>query len=212
MSRPKLLHPWPMPSKLISYHCHYSPSNKWLSSKAQRLYISTRDFTPRILQPSLWQSVIPKAIRERISKPKRGKQQKGYNPATFFIVIFLVIGSNAIQMIGLRNDARSFSRRSEAKIGLLKEVIERVQRGEKIDVEGLLGTGDERKEQEWEKGAIISGSQQNPSTAIQEADRILSSYSRYRRRRRKLGSDWQEKEGQAGCKNARRTTLNFSSG
>lgn len=79
-------------------------------------------------------------------------------------------------MITLKNDFRSFSRNSEARIGLLKEVIERVQRGENVDVEGLLGTGDRRKEQEWEKGAIISGSQQNASTTIQEADRTLSSY------------------------------------
>ncbi|CAF9903199.1 MAG: hypothetical protein HETSPECPRED_000152 [Heterodermia speciosa] len=54
-------------------------------------------------------------------------------------------------MISLRNDFRSFSRKSEAKISLLKEVIERVQSGEDVDVEGLLGTGDEEKEREWEE-------------------------------------------------------------
>lgn len=58
-------------------------------------------------------------------------------------------------MISLRNDFRSFSRKSEAKISLLKEVIERVQSGEDVDVEGLLGTGDEEKEREWEEGAIL---------------------------------------------------------
>lgn len=43
-------------------------------------------------------------------------------------------------------------RRADAKIGLLREVIERIQKGEKVDVEGLLGTGDERREREWEEG------------------------------------------------------------
>jgi hypothetical protein len=34
----------------------------------------------------------------------------------------------------------------------LKEVIERVQKGENVDVEKLFGTGDEVKEAEWEDG------------------------------------------------------------
>ena len=75
-----------------------------------------------------------------------------WNPATFFIVIFLLIGSNAINLIALRNDFTAFSRRTDAKISLLREVIQRVQEGEDVDVEGLLGTGDPEKEKEWEDG------------------------------------------------------------
>lgn len=41
------------------------------------------------------------------------------------------------------------------KIGLLKELIDRVQRGENVDVEGMLGTGDEEKEREWEDGKFL---------------------------------------------------------
>jgi len=78
--------------------------------------------------------------------------RREWNPATFFIVIFLLVGSNAIQMIVLRNDFITFSRKAEAKIGLLKEVIGRVQKGEDVDVEGLLGTGNEDQEREWEEG------------------------------------------------------------
>ncbi|KAA6415568.1 MAG: hypothetical protein FRX48_00284 [Lasallia pustulata] len=65
--------------------------------------------------------------------------------------MFLLIGSNAIQMIALRNHTTNFNRNADAKISLLKEVIERVQRGEDVDVEGLLGTGDKAKEREWEE-------------------------------------------------------------
>lgn len=57
-----------------------------------------------------------------------------------------------MQMIALRNDFTTFSRRADAKIGLLKEVIERVQKGEDVDVKGLLGTGDPEQEKEWELG------------------------------------------------------------
>jgi hypothetical protein len=83
-----------------------------------------------------------------VKKPK----SKEWNPATFYIVIFLLIGSMSIQMIALRNSFATFSRRADAKIDLLREIIERVQKGEEVDIEGLLGTGDPEKEKEWEEG------------------------------------------------------------
>ena len=58
----------------------------------------------------------------------------------------------SIQMIALKNAHEAFERRASAKIGLLREVIERIQKGEKVDVEGLLGTGDAKREREWEEG------------------------------------------------------------
>jgi len=54
-------------------------------------------------------------------------------------------------MIALRNDFAAFSRRADAKIGLLREIIERIQKGEEVDVEGLLGTGNAEREKEWEE-------------------------------------------------------------
>ena len=58
----------------------------------------------------------------------------------------------SIQMIALRNTSEAFSRRADAKIGLLREIIGRIQKGEEVDVEGLLGTGDGKREKEWEEG------------------------------------------------------------
>ena len=55
-------------------------------------------------------------------------------------------------MIALRNEFTATTRRADAKIGLLKEIIEKIQRGEEVDVEGLLGTGDKQREAEWEEG------------------------------------------------------------
>ncbi|KAG0646753.1 hypothetical protein D0Z07_6350 [Hyphodiscus hymeniophilus] len=105
-----------------------------------------------ITQPSFWTSLVPKPFRNHSkdkspSKPK----SKEWNPATFFIFVFLLIGSMSIQMIALKNTHAAFDRRSNAKIGLLREVIERIQKGEDVDVEGLLGTGDAKREKEWEE-------------------------------------------------------------
>jgi hypothetical protein len=98
--------------------------------------------------------LIPKPLRKSsptVSIKKKAKS-KEWNPATFFIVIFLFIGSMSIQMIALRNEFATFSRRADAKIGLLKEIIERIKNGEEVNVEGLLGTGDPQREKEWEEG------------------------------------------------------------
>lgn len=54
-----------------------------------------------------------------------------------------------MQMIGLRMRFNTSINRADAKISLLKEVIERVQKGEEVNVEGLLGRGDPQQELEW---------------------------------------------------------------
>lgn len=58
----------------------------------------------------------------------------------------------SIQMIALRNSFVRYMRQSEVKIGTLREVVERIQRGEKVDVEKALGTGEPEKETDWEEG------------------------------------------------------------
>lgn len=58
----------------------------------------------------------------------------------------------SIQMIALRRDFNTFTRRAETRIGVLREVIEKLQRGEEVDVEKALGTGDAEREKEWEEG------------------------------------------------------------
>ncbi len=132
------------------------PRSAFLASLPQshRNHASSTESLPRVTQPSLWHSIVPKFLRTpqtsntRITNPS----QKEWNPATFFIIIFLLIGSNAIQMIALKHEFTNFSRKADAQIGLLKDVLGRLQRGEDVDVEGLLGTGDREKEREWEDG------------------------------------------------------------
>ena len=42
-------------------------------------------------------------------------------------------------------------RKAETKIAKLREVIEKLHKGEEVDVEKVLGTGDEAQELEWEE-------------------------------------------------------------
>lgn len=60
-------------------------------------------------------------------------------------------------MLTLRNEFSSFNRKADAKIALLKDVLDRIQRGEQVDVEKVLGTGDEEQEQEWADGMNDKG-------------------------------------------------------
>ncbi|KAJ0423473.1 hypothetical protein BJY00DRAFT_278627 [Aspergillus carlsbadensis] len=119
---------------------------------------STRSFPrPRITQSSVWTSLIPKFLRNRppasaatpptSSTPK----SKEWNPASFYIIIFILVGSQAIRMIVLKNEYKAYTRSTDAKIRLLREVIEKVKAGEVVDVEKLLGKGDEGVEREWEE-------------------------------------------------------------
>ncbi|CAI6335835.1 unnamed protein product [Periconia digitata] len=100
---------------------------------------------PRILQPSFWASMIPQPLKNRSS----ASPQRGWNPATPYIILALLVGSQAIQVIWLKQERGHYLRHADAKIGLLREIIERVQRGEKVDVETALGTGDAGEEAEW---------------------------------------------------------------
>ncbi|KAI0110474.1 hypothetical protein GGR51DRAFT_93405 [Nemania sp. FL0031] len=121
---------------------------------------------PTVIQSSFWKSLIPKPLRPKPKstvnwgtsddgrpgpKLKTKTKSKEWNPATFFIFIFLFIGSMSIQMIALKRDFATFMRRAEVRIETLREVVEKLQRGEKVDVEKALGTGDAEKELGWEE-------------------------------------------------------------
>ncbi|KAI1752294.1 hypothetical protein F4782DRAFT_148987 [Xylaria castorea] len=112
---------------------------------------------PTVVQASFWKSLIPKPLRPKPKSTvdwgvpeKKKPKSKEWNPATFFIIIFLFIGSMSIQMIALKRDYATFMRRAEVRIGLLREVVEKLQRGEDVDVEKALGTGNAEKEVQWE--------------------------------------------------------------
>lgn len=117
-------------------------------------YSSTGPAT--VVDRGFWKSLVPKPFRKENRQALKTHYGREWNPATFFIVIFLLIGSMSIQMITLRNSFDRYMRVSEIKIGLLREVVERIQNGEKFDVEKALGTGEPEKEADWEEGKIQS--------------------------------------------------------
>ena len=59
----------------------------------------------------------------------------------------------SINLLSVKQDYSTFVRQSDARIGVLREVVEKLQRGEEVDVERVLGTGDPEKELEWDDGA-----------------------------------------------------------
>jgi hypothetical protein len=93
--------------------------------------------------------MVPKAFKRNASDPKQPKS-KDWNPATIFIVLGVLVGSNAINILALRREMLNFSRKTEAKLTVLRDVLKRVKNGEDVDVAKLLGTGDAEQEKEWE--------------------------------------------------------------
>ncbi|CAL5872230.1 uncharacterized protein PFLUO_LOCUS6489 [Penicillium psychrofluorescens] len=145
-SGPILRHLWSNPS--------ISSAIPRCRASAQVRRYATTDHLPKIAQTSVWTAMIPRFLRDRGRRKERtAKDTKSteWNPATFYIIIFTLIGSQAIRMMTLKNDYAAYRRTTDAKIELLREVIEKVKRGETVDVERLLGTGDEAKEREWEE-------------------------------------------------------------
>lgn len=58
-------------------------------------------------------------------------------------------------MITLKHEHDDYMRRANVKVAVLKEVIDRLHKGEDVDVEGMLGVGDEREEKSWEEGMLF---------------------------------------------------------
>lgn len=106
---------------------------------------------PSVTDASFWKSLVPKPFRKENRRGLKNKKSKEWNPATFYIVMFLFIGSMSIQMIALRNSTDRYTRQAAVRLGLLKEIVEKIQNGEDVDVEKLLGTGDPQKEMDWEE-------------------------------------------------------------
>ncbi|KAG5303017.1 hypothetical protein I7I50_02473 [Histoplasma capsulatum G186AR] len=147
-------------SLLLRHCCRTNPPNPILfrsSLPTQHLSqlrcLATSRVVPKILEPSMWTSLVPKFLRNGNWRGTEaaGRKSRAPNPATFYVIMFTLIGSQAIRMIMLRNECANYNRSADAKMRLLKEVIERIQKGEDVDVKRLLGTGDEAKEREWEE-------------------------------------------------------------
>ena len=104
-----------------------------------------------VFQPSFWRSLLPKRNRLRSESSNPSRPHWLHNPSTHVIILALLAGSQAIQILALKREHLNYTLRADAYIAKLEEVIGRVQKGEDVDVKKELGTGDERREKEWEE-------------------------------------------------------------
>lgn len=149
---------------------------------------------PRILQPSFWISMVPKPFRGR----SEHSGPREWNPATPYIVLGLLVGSQAIQILWLKQENAHSVRKAEAKIGLLREVIGRIQNGEDVPVESLLGTGNAESEKEWAEGEFMSTKGLAPTSDCSSLLTCLS-LEGYPRRGGPLPEQEEKKGSQASC-------------
>lgn len=109
---------------------------------------------PRIAQPKFWALLIPRFLRRPRNGAAKSERLRRFleNPGTPVLSLALLVGSLAIHTLKLKSEMTETERKAEAKISLLKRVIERIQAGEAVDVEKELGTGDPVAEEEWLDG------------------------------------------------------------
>ena len=141
--------------------CPFVPFEQRLSIASRHAPVDRHNWSERLpilFRPSFWNTCYPNLsqyVRNRWSgkyKKKNVAKKKEWNPATFFFWMAIFIGSNSINLLLLKTEWDIFSRKADAKLAVLKEVIEKLQRGEEVDVEKALGTGDEIQEREWTEG------------------------------------------------------------
>src|SRR5690349_7158416 len=86
------------------------------ASIGQSRYASSRSsFVPRLAEGSIWESIIPKGIRDRWNGVDKLGKKKAVNPATYFIWIYLLIGSQAIRIMGVQTDFNTYMRKADIK-------------------------------------------------------------------------------------------------
>ncbi|KAK5048355.1 hypothetical protein LTR84_006025 [Exophiala bonariae] len=164
------------PPSGIVFSSHPVPT----ASIAQWRCASTRSsFVPRLAEGSVWQSIIPKSLRDRWNGVDNSGKKKPANPATYFIWIYLLIGSQAIRIMGVQTEFNTYMRKADIKLNKLREVVEKLQKGQEVDVEKALGTGDEIQEQEWEEALaeLVAEDQvwqSNRRKAREESERLAA--------------------------------------
>ncbi|KHJ35899.1 hypothetical protein EV44_g1950 [Erysiphe necator] len=76
-------------------------------------------------------------------------------------------------MISIEKSYAAFNRKSDARIGLLQDVIKRIKNGEEVDVESILGTGNKEREQEWQD--VLKDIEKDDTSWIESSKQISNS-------------------------------------
>jgi hypothetical protein len=110
-------------------------------------------YLPMILQPEMLKMFVPPVWKKTYQAYKeRDKAKK--NPATKYVWLTVFASSGLIHLYNVRRDIDIFNSFSNRKIEQLRDVVEAIQRGEEVDVEGILGTGLPEQELEWAEGTV----------------------------------------------------------
>ena len=188
------------------------PSRPFSATSLARDTTESTSHLPKVAQPGFWTSLLPKSLRSSSSADAK-TVSKPWNPSTIFIFLGILVGSNSIQIIALRNEMLNFSRKTDAKLSLLRGVVQRVKEGEDVDVRGLLGTGDEKAEGEWEEvlkeladtDMVAEGRRKREERRREKAKRReeIESEERKRRKEGKWAEIPGEGEGEGAAKGER---------
>lgn len=95
---------------------------------------------------SLWKSLIPKPLRNLAISPTHIRICSQPDPMTFYILMFLLIGSMSIHLITLRKAMDHFESQSYVQIEAMKELIEKLRNGQTVGAETSLGVRSLHKE------------------------------------------------------------------
>ncbi|KAM3415613.1 hypothetical protein BST61_g9134 [Cercospora zeina] len=135
----------------------HAASRRFYMITASRLY-SDQSRLPTVASPSFWTSLIPRFLRKPATEAEAAARATRRDAAAeekrtglIFLLLGILVGSNAINIIGLKREMLNFTRKTDAKLELLREVVERVKRGEDVNVKKVLGTDDQEQEEEWEE-------------------------------------------------------------
>ncbi|KAG5925873.1 hypothetical protein E4U42_003850 [Claviceps africana] len=130
---------------------------------------STGSGPATITDASFWKSLIPKPFRRENRPTNERTRPKDWNPATYFIVMFLFIGSMSIQMIALRKQSERYQRQSTVRMEQLREALRRLKNGEDVDVDRLLGGADEvQSDTDWEE--LLKAMESDPASPSTERE------------------------------------------
>lgn len=145
-----------------------------------------KDNLPRILQPSLWETIVPPTVRAKTRQLFKDREQRSYNPASYFIWIYIFIGSQAIRIISVKNEYTTYSRQADVQIGKLREVVRKLLAGEEVDAEKVLGTDVPEEEEAWEVAL----------REIENEERVWQQSKKEKREERARMSEEREREAQ----------------
>ncbi|KAK6351588.1 hypothetical protein TWF718_004745 [Orbilia javanica] len=148
-----------------SHYLYYEPP---------RRHLSVNSFIPRVFSPTWWSQHLPQGLFKSTVKNSAETVKRKWDPAWGYVILALFVGSQALNIMALRQESQVFIRRSDSRIETLKEIIENIQNGKWAadgeEVQRALRLGKpERDDRQWEE--VMKEIEEEDSKWQQEAQR-----------------------------------------